>query len=84
MERAAAFRHDDNTQAKLDKLDALLAKSLTPPQDAALLADMLSLSTPARQLEESLRQRNYQRIRGTAIYRGRPGLQIEGGWLRPR
>jgi class 3 adenylate cyclase len=43
MERAAGFTHDDNTHAKLDKFDVLLAKSLTPPQDAALLADMLSL-----------------------------------------
>ena len=38
MERAAGFTHDDNTQAKLDKLDALLARSFTPRQDAALLA----------------------------------------------
>jgi class 3 adenylate cyclase len=38
MERAAEFTHDDNTQAKLDKIDALLAKSLMPPQDAALIA----------------------------------------------
>ena len=43
MERSAGFTLDDNTQAKLDKLDALLAKSVTPPQDAALFADMLSL-----------------------------------------
>ena len=28
MERAAGFTHDDNTQAKLDKLDALLAQQL--------------------------------------------------------
>ena len=43
MERAACFSHDDNTQPKLDKLDALLARCFTPRQDAALLADMLSL-----------------------------------------
>ena len=48
MERAAGFAHDDNAQAKLDKLDALLAKSLTPHQDAALLADMLSLPNDGR------------------------------------
>jgi predicted ATPase len=48
MERAAGFRHDDNTQSKLDKLDALRAKSLTSPQDAALLADMLSLPNDGR------------------------------------
>jgi class 3 adenylate cyclase/predicted ATPase len=48
MERAAGFTHDDNTQAKLDKLDALLGRSFTPRQDAALLADMLSLPNDGR------------------------------------
>ena len=37
MERAAGFAHDDTAQAKFDKLDALLAQSFTPRQDAALL-----------------------------------------------
>ena len=37
MERAAGFAHDDTAQTKLDKLDALLAQSFTPRQDAALL-----------------------------------------------
>jgi class 3 adenylate cyclase len=31
MERAARFVHDDTAQAKFEKLDALLAKSFTPP-----------------------------------------------------
>jgi predicted ATPase len=48
MERAAGFTHEDNTQAKLDKLDALLAKNLTPPQEAGLLAQMLSLANDGR------------------------------------
>jgi hypothetical protein len=43
MERAASLAHDDTPQAKLDKLDALLAQSSTSAQDAALIADMLSL-----------------------------------------
>jgi len=43
MERAAGFAHDDSPQTKLDKLDALLAQSFTPQQNAALLAEMLSL-----------------------------------------
>jgi predicted ATPase len=43
MEWAAGFTHDDTAQAKLDKLDALLARSFTPPEDAALLAEMLLL-----------------------------------------
>ena len=48
MERAAGFTHDDTAQAKLDKLDALLAQSFTPRQDAALLAEMLSLPNDGR------------------------------------
>ena len=43
MERAAELLHDDTPHAKLDKLDALLAQSSTSAQDAALIADMLSL-----------------------------------------
>ena len=33
MERAARFAHDDPAQTKLEKLDALLSQSFTPPQD---------------------------------------------------
>jgi class 3 adenylate cyclase len=48
MERAAGFAHNDTAQAKLDKLDVLLAQSSTPRQDAALLAEMLSLPNDTR------------------------------------
>jgi class 3 adenylate cyclase/tetratricopeptide (TPR) repeat protein len=48
MERAAGLVHNDTAQAKLDKLDALLAQTSTPPQDAALLAGMLSLANDGR------------------------------------
>jgi class 3 adenylate cyclase len=48
MERAAEFAHGDTAQTKLDKLDALLAQSFTARQDAALLAEMLSLPNDGR------------------------------------
>ena len=48
MERAAGFAREDTPQAKLDKLDVLLAKSFTPRQDAGLLAEMLSLPNDGR------------------------------------
>jgi class 3 adenylate cyclase/predicted ATPase len=48
MERAAGFLHDDTSQQKLDKLDALLARALTSIQDAALIAEMLSLPNDGR------------------------------------
>ncbi len=48
MERAAGLVHNDGAQAKLDKLDALLEQTSTSPQDAALLAEMLSLANDGR------------------------------------
>jgi class 3 adenylate cyclase len=50
IERAAGFAHEDTTQEKLDKLDALLVKHLTPRQDAAQFAEMLSLPNEGRYL----------------------------------
>ena len=48
MERAAGLAHDDTPQAKLDKLDAMLARTSTSKQDAALFAEMLSLPNDGR------------------------------------
>ena len=48
MERAAGLAGDDKPQAKLDKLDAMLAQSSTSIQDAALFAEMLSLPNDGR------------------------------------
>jgi class 3 adenylate cyclase/predicted ATPase len=47
-ERAAGLARDDTPQAKLDKLDAVLAQTSTPVQDAALFAEMLSLPNDGR------------------------------------
>ena len=48
MERAAGFAHGDSVQTKLDKLDAVLAQSFTPPQHRALFAELLSLPNDGR------------------------------------
>ena len=48
MERAARFTHGDTAQAKLDKLDSMLAQTSTSNQDAALFAEMLSLPNDGR------------------------------------
>jgi class 3 adenylate cyclase/predicted ATPase len=48
MMRAAGFAHDDGMPAKADKLDALLGQSATSSHDAALVAEMLSLSNDGR------------------------------------
>ena len=67
VERAAGLAHDDTAQAKLDKLDALLAQSFTPRQDAALFAEMLSLPNDGRypaleQTSEQRRQRTLEAL----------------------
>jgi class 3 adenylate cyclase len=48
MERAAGLAHDDTPQAKLDKLNAVLAQASTSIQDVALFAEMLSLPNDGR------------------------------------
>jgi len=48
MERAAGLTHDDTAQAKLDKLDTLLAQNFTPREDVALFSEMLSLPSDGR------------------------------------
>ncbi len=48
MERAVGFAYDDTPQAKLDKLDAVLAQSVTPRDAVALFAEMLSLPNDGR------------------------------------
>ena len=92
MERAAKFTHDDDTQAKLHKFDALLAKSLTPPQDAALLADILSLPNDGRYptLELAPQQRRYRTLEALsaqleALSRSNPILVIfeDVHWIDP-
>jgi class 3 adenylate cyclase/predicted ATPase len=67
MERAAGFAHNDALEAKLGKLDAVLAQTSTSKQDATLLADMLSLPNDGRYpildlTPEQRRQRTLQAL----------------------
>src|SRR5262249_24325948 len=45
---AAGLSHEDSQQAKLDKLDAMLAETRTSAETAALFAEMLSLANDGR------------------------------------
>ena len=92
MERAAGFAHDDTVQVKLDKLDAVLAQSLTPRQDAALFADMLSLPNDGRYptLELAPQQRRQRTLEALttqveALSRQKPVLMIfeDVHWIDP-
>src|ERR1700689_2769849 len=92
MERSAGLAHDDSSQAKLDKLDALLARSATSAQDAALFADMLSLPNdgryPALDLAPELRrQRTLEALTSqrAGLARQKPVLMIveDAHWIDP-
>src|ERR1700691_5145120 len=48
MQRAAGLARDNASQAKFDKLDAVLAQTSTSVQDAGLFAEMLSLPNDGR------------------------------------
>ena len=92
MERAAGFAHNDTAKAKLDKLDAVLAQSLTPHQDAALFAEMLSLPNDGRHptLEMVPQQRRQKTLEALtaqmeALSRANPVLMIfeDTHWIDP-
>jgi class 3 adenylate cyclase/predicted ATPase len=92
LERAAGLARDDIPQAKLDKLDALLAQSSASAQDAALIAEMLSLPNdgryPALDLTpQQRRQRTMEALTAQleALTRQRPVLQIfeDAHWADP-
>ena len=92
MERAARMAHDDTPQAKLDKLDAVLAQTFTPRQDAALFAEMLSLPNdgryPALDLTpQQRRQRTLEALttQTEALTRQNPVLMIfeDAHWIDP-
>ena len=92
MGRAAGLAHDDTTQAKLDKLDAVLAQTSTPIQDAALFAEMLSLPNdgryPALDLApEERRHRTQEALTAqlAGLTRQRPVLMIveDAHWVDP-
>ena len=92
MERSAGFAHNDTPQAKLDKLDTLLALSFTPRQDAALFAEMLSLPNDGRYptLELAPQQRRQRTLEALtaqveALSRSSPVLMIfeDVHWLDP-
>jgi class 3 adenylate cyclase/predicted ATPase len=92
MERAAGLAHDDAAQARLDKLDAVLAQTSTSPEDAALFAEMLSLPNdgryPALALgPEQRRQRTLEALRAqvAGLASRQPVLMIfeDAHWTDP-
>src|ERR1700726_177385 len=92
MERAAGLGADDTVQAKLDKLDAVLAQTSTSIQDAALFAEMLSLPNDGRYpafdfTPEQRRQRTLEALLSqlAGLARQHPVLMIfeDAHWVDP-
>ncbi len=92
MERAAGLSYDDNLRVKLDKLDRLLAQTSTSPEDAELIAEMLSLPNDGRYptpelVPEQRRQRVLEALMAQleGLARLRPILMIleDAHWVDP-
>jgi class 3 adenylate cyclase/predicted ATPase len=92
MERAAGLGHDDTPQARLDKLDAVLARTSTSIEDVALFAEMLSLANDGRYpaldlLPQQRRQRTLEALttHTEALTRQSPVLMIfeDAHWTDP-
>src|SRR5215469_4970497 len=92
MERAAGLLHDDTLRQKLDKLDALLTRTSTSIQDAAVIAEMLSLPNDGRYpaLELTPQQRRQKTLEALTaqmktLSRQKPVLMIfeDAQWADP-
>jgi hypothetical protein len=60
----AGLVHDDSPQARLDKLDAVLARTTISIEDTALFAEMLSLPNDGRYALDLTLQQRRQRMLG--------------------
>ncbi len=92
LAHAAGLAHDDAQGAKLDKLDAMLARTATPAEHAGLIAEMLSLPNDGRYptLELTPQQRREQSLavlssQLEALTRKTPVLMIfeDAQWIDP-
>jgi predicted ATPase len=92
MERAAGFAHGDTAQAKLDKLDVVLAQTSTSIENTALFGEMLSLPNDGRYPVLALdpqqrRQRTLEALTAQveALSRQKPVLMIleDAHWVDP-
>jgi hypothetical protein len=90
--RAAGFALDDPPAAKLEKLEALLARAMPPEEDVAFLADLVSLPaserhpmpnlSPQRKKERTL-EALIRQLKGSA--RRRPVVMVfeDAHWIDP-
>lgn len=79
IERAAGFERGDAAATRLDKLQAMLAYLATPPLDAALIADLLSIEgAEARWPRPDLAPPQRKQRTLDALRRS---IEVQAGWL---
>jgi class 3 adenylate cyclase/predicted ATPase len=92
MERAAGLAYNDPLPAKLDKLETLLAQTSTSTEDAALVAEMLSLPNDGRfaALDMAAQERRQRTLEALilqieALTYSSPALMIfeDAHWIDP-
>ena len=92
LERSAGLERDDNPELKLDKLEALLAQTMPPTEDRALLAELLSLPIVGRYPPPNLPSQRQKALTFEALLRQlevlarrRPVLMIfeDAHWIDP-
>jgi class 3 adenylate cyclase len=90
LERAAGFARDDLVEAKLGKLQALLAQGSRDDDDIALLSELLSLPTSAAQLNLSPQRKREKLFEAVLSQLGaeaahRPVLMVfeDAHWIDP-
>ena len=90
LERAAGFARDDTVEAKLGKLQALLAPSTRDDDEIALLSELLSLPSSAADLNVSPQRKREKLFEALlnqleAVARHRPVLMVfeDAHWIDP-
>jgi len=86
LERAAVFTRDDTVEARLVKLQTLLAPGTQDDDDIALLSELLSLPSSAADLNLSPQRKREEVVRGAsrpARSRGAASAGVDGVRGRP-
>jgi class 3 adenylate cyclase len=90
LERAAGFARDDTVEEKLGKLRALLARGARDESEMALLAELLSLPSPAADLNLSPQRKREMLFEAElhqfeALAKRRPVLMVfeDAHWIDP-
>ena len=90
LERAAGFARDDTPDAKLGKLEALIAGGAAEPDEITLIAELLALPNAAAGLDMSPRRKREKLLTGLlhqleALAKSHPVLMVfeDAHWIDP-